>query len=156
MDAWLTCSTSSFMIIDPTCIDFARSDVKWRSEWRSPLLTSSWTASTFGLLPVRRRPEPGPLLATVASDLDLWWVFLDGDTKTSPSTDTGLSGAGLAAEKEWEESALLLWCLLGQWRWDGEDTGLSETETDLGASHDITEGLSSSDRMSFRSLVPLE
>lgn len=35
------------------------------------VLTSSCTASTLGLLPVRRRPEPGLLLAVVASDLDL-------------------------------------------------------------------------------------
>lgn len=78
---------------------------------KSRVLTSSCTASTFGLLPVRRRPEPGPLLAVVASDLDLWWVLLDGETKTSASPSTGLSGVGMAREKEGEESMLLLWCL---------------------------------------------
>lgn len=75
------------------------------------VLTSSWTASTLGLLPVRRRPEPGPLLAMVASDLDLWWVLLDGETNTSSSPCTGLSGAGPAVEKEGGDSVLLLLCL---------------------------------------------
>lgn len=40
-------------------------------ETQKNVLTSSCTASTLGLLPVRRRTEPGPLLAVVASDLDL-------------------------------------------------------------------------------------
>lgn len=73
-------------------------------------LTSSWTASTLGLLPVRRSPDGGGFPTVVASDLDLWWVLFDGDTKTSPSPATGLSGAGPAVEGGGEGSRLLLWC----------------------------------------------
>lgn len=93
----------------------------------------------------------------MASDLDLWWVLLDGETKTSPSPATGLSGAGLAVEAGGEGSRLLLWCRRWQRRLDGDESGLSETDCDLGPSdREEADGLRSSDKMSFRSFVPLE
>ena len=112
----------------------------------SSLLTSSCTASTFGWLPVRRSPDGGVQPAVVASDLDLWWVLLDGDANAtpSPSPAMGPSGAGRGGGAAFRPP---LW-----WRQlDGDPAGLSEPECDPAAS-----ALRWSDRMSLRRRAPLE
>lgn len=79
--------------------------------------------------------------------MDLWWVLLVGERKAS-------AGAGPALENKEAESVLLLLCLRWQRLRGGEDGGLPQTGTRASGGGAV--GLSSSDRMSFLSLVPLE
>lgn len=84
--------------------------------------TSSWLLSTFGLLAVLLRLLLR-LMLTVASDLERWWVRLEGDRLCSPLPDAaGQKGLRVRGSRRARAPA----------------------------------GLSSSDNISFLSLVPRE
>lgn len=94
-------------------------------------LTSSPLLSTLGLLAVLLRLLLR-LMLTVASDLERWWVRLEGERPWSPAPP---NGPVLTGGAEMGQKGVRL-------------RGSLRTRD--------PEGLSSSDRMSFLSLVPLE
>lgn len=97
--------------------------------WTLWSVTSSWLLSTFGLLAVLFRLLLR-LMLTVASDLERWCVRLDGDKPWSPPR--------------------------GPWPEAGDVTGQKGARVRGSLRARDPAGFSSSDRMSFLSLVPRE